>query len=141
VTCTACPHEAHYPHPCSACAAQNTSCAQAIRIVGGDGDHVARGEIEMATGIEQRPCCMCRSFEQDRPKLIRHLLRNKLTPDENGVFRTPIAKDIPGRKSLVIDPRTYGWCRRDTIVVDMLATCPAWTLVRTTSELESRIKS
>lgn len=141
MTCSACPHEAHYPHPCSACAAQNTSCAQAIRIVGGDGDREARGQIEMATGMEPKPCCMCRSFEQDQPKLIRHLLRNRLIANPDGTFTTPIAKDFPGRKPMTIDPKTYGWCRRDTIPVDILATCPAWTLVRTTSELESRIKS
>lgn len=141
MTCPECPHESHFPGPCAGCAAQNTTCAQGIKITGGDGTTEARGQIEMATGVEQRPCCLCRSFEMDRPKLIRHLLRHKLTPNEDGTFTTPIVKDFPGRKSMVIDPKTYGWCRRDTIPVDMLATCPAFQPVRTSSELESRIKS
>ena len=140
-TCSECSHTDHYPKPCTQCAALNTSCAQGIKITGGDGTYTAKGQIEMATGIETRPCCICRSFEKDEPKLIQHLLRNKLTPREDGTFVTPIAKDIPGRKSMVIDPKTYGWCRRDTIPVDMLATCPSFRPVRTSSELESRIKS
>lgn len=140
-TCPECPHEQHFPNPCSACAAQNSTCVQSVQITGGDGVRTARGAIEMATGFEQRPCLICRHFEKDEQKLIRHLLRNKLTPDENGIFLTPIAKDFPGRKSMKIDPKTYGWCRLDTIVTDMLATCSSFSPARTSSELQSRIKS
>ena len=146
MTCPECPHEAHFPGPCAGCATLNTTCIQGVTPTGVHYDErkntvEARGQIEMATGVEERPCCLCRSFEMDRPKLIRHLLRHKLTPNEDGTFTTPIVKDFPGRKSMVIDPKTYGWCRRDTIPVDMLATCAAFRPVRTSSELESRIKS
>lgn len=94
----------------------------------------------MASGMEPRPCMMCRNFEHDSAKLTRHLLAMGLEVDENGVFTTPIAKDIPGRKSLKLDPKSFGYCHNDGVVVDILATCPNWTPVRTASELESRIK-
>jgi hypothetical protein len=136
--CTGCRHEDHLPGPCAVCAATNNACG-GIKITGGDGDSVATGQIEMASGLEQHPCLMCISFEKDRDRLVRHLLRHKLTPEPDGTFVTPIAKDFPGRKSLRIDPRSYGWCRRDTIIVDMLATCPAWRLATSKSELASRI--
>lgn len=116
----------------------NTACG-GIQITGGDGKTTATGQIEMAHGLEQHPCLMCVSFEKDTNRLIRHLIRHKLTPQPDGTFVTPIAKDFPGRKSLRIDPRSYGWCRRDTIVVDMLATCPAWRLTMSKSDLASRI--
>lgn len=139
MACTECGHNDHGTGPCPTCAASNSQCWQQIKITGGDGDTRATGQIEMATGLESKPCLMCKSFERDQPKLIRHLLRLKLTPDENGIFTTPIAKDIPGRQSLKLDPRSYGWCRKQTIVVDMLATCPDWTLTRTFDELASRV--
>lgn len=138
MACAGCRHEDHLPGPCAVCAATNNACG-GIKITGGDGDSIATGQIEMAHGLEQRPCLMCKSFEKDRDKLIRHLIRTRLTLLPDGTFETPIAKDIPGRKSLRIDPRSYGWCRRDTIVVDMLATCPAWALATSISELASRI--
>lgn len=141
MACPECAHDDHFPGPCGACALQNRNCVQGIKVVGGDGEQTATGKIEMATGIEQRPCVTCRSFVHDRDKLIRHLLRRGLTPDEDGIFQTPIAKDISGRKSLRLDPRTHGFCQKQTIVVDFLATCPDYRQVRTASELESRIKS
>jgi hypothetical protein len=128
------------PSPCASCGAENSACG-AIQITGGDGTTSASGKIDLASGMEPRPCLHCVSFEKDEPKLIRHLLRHcKLAPDENGVFTTPIAKDFPGRRSMQIDPKSHGWCRRDTIVVDMLATCSNWKGVRTISEFASRIK-
>lgn len=140
MACAGCGHEDHAPNPCAACSAANTTCWQGIKITGGDGDRSASGQIELAHGLEERPCLSCRSFEKDTPRLIRHLLRHKLTPDENGIFTTPIAKDFPGRVSMRIDPRSSGFCRRDAIVVDMLATCPEYKSVRTVSEFESRIR-
>lgn len=119
----------------------NTACGGItdIKVTATDSAVKATGQIEMAHGLEQHPCLMCVSFEKDTNRLIRHLIRHKLTPQEDGTFVTPIAKDFPGRKSLRIDPRSYGWCRRDTIVVDMLATCPAWRLTMSKSDLASRI--
>ena len=140
MSCAGCNHEDHAPNPCSACSAANTTCWQGIKITGGDGDRTAHGQIELANGMEERPCLTCTSFEKDTSRVIRHLLRHKLIADENGIFTTPIAKDFPGRISLKIDPRTVGFCRRDTIIVDMLATCSAYRCVRTASEFESRIR-
>lgn len=98
------------------------------------GDEYARGDIELATGTEQRPCFMCRSFEKDERKLTEHLIAKGLEAGPDGKFITPIAKDIPGRKSLKIAPRDYGWCRKDTMPVDMLATCDKWQQKRTSND-------
>ena len=99
---------------------------QPITGIEGDGDVNARGRIELATGTEKNPCFSCKSFEQDERRLIEYLQRRGLEPDKRGHFRTPIAKDFPGRKSMVIDPKSFGWCRRDSLVTDMLATCEGW---------------
>lgn len=83
---------------------------------------------------------MCRSFENtDKRKLVEHLLSKGLKPNEQGKFETPIAKDFVGRKSLAIDPKTCGYCRRDGIVVDMLATCENWRPTRTLAEFQRRM--
>jgi hypothetical protein len=111
-----------------------------IEIVGGDGEHSAVGQIEMATGHEERPCMICRSWEKDEKRLIGHLIHIGLEPRPDGKFVTPIVKDIPGRKSLIIDPKSWGFCRRQTIPTDCLATCEDFVAVRTTGELASRIK-
>lgn len=139
--CAGCGHDAHAPQPCTACALTNTTCYTGIDITGGDGDRAAAGEIELATGLEPRPCLYCTAFERDVAKLRNHLLARGLTPDAAGCFDTPIAKDFVGRKSMKIDPRSYGFCRRQQIPVDMLATCDEWTPVQTSTEFESRIKS
>jgi hypothetical protein len=138
--CPGCGHDAHAPQPCTACALLNTTCWTGIEIVGGDGDKEGRGEIELASGLEARPCLHCTAFEKDEKKLRDHLIASGLQMDAQGRFLTPIAKDFKGRKSLAIDPRSYGFCRADQMPVDMLATCEKWTPVRTSSEFESRIK-
>jgi len=111
-----------------------------ITVVGGDGEHDAAGRIELATGTEKHPCMMCRSYEHDRKRLVDHLLANGLKPMPDGSFETPIVGDFKGRKSLRIHPDQYGYCRRFTMPVDMLATCPDWVQVRTASEMASRIR-
>lgn len=139
MNCAGCGHVAHMPDPCASCGAENNACG-GIQITGGDGTTSASGKIELASGMEPRPCLHCVAFEQDKSRLIRHLLRNKLVPDENGIFTTPIVQDFNDRTSMKIDPKTFGWCRNQTMVVDMLATCPSWRGVRTISEFASRIK-
>jgi len=110
-----------------------------IKNIVGD-DNAATGQVEMATGLEQRPCIVCRSWEKDTKRLIEHFLANGLKPRPDGTFVTPIAQDIPGRKSMVINPPDWGYCKRELRPTDGLATCDAWTPVRTASELQSRIK-
>lgn len=106
----------------------------------GDGTNYARGNVELARGVESKPCMSCRSWEKDERRLIEHLLRRGLKVQEDGTFVTPIAKDIPGRKSLVIDPKSWGYCRRDSMPTDMLATCENFRPVRTREELLSRVR-
>lgn len=138
--CTLCGHTGHPGDPCAQCAREGQTCWQPVLVTGGDGEGAAKGTIEMATGFEERPCMMCRSFEQDNKKLIQHLLARGLKMEADGSFTTPIANDIPGRKSLRIDPRSYGYCRKETMPVDMLATCESWSPVKTREELLSRIR-
>ena len=112
---------------------------QSIKPVSGDGENTARGEIELVRGNEPHPCMMCRSWEKDTPKLVQHLKAHGLEQMPDGTFQTPIAKDIPGRKSLVIDPNSWGFCRLECRPTDMLATCENFVQVRLNHELASRI--
>lgn len=112
-----------------------------IRIVGGDGEEAARGRIEMATGIEERPCAMCRHWENVGAKrVIEHFLSRGLTLLPDGRFETPIAKDFPGRKSLKLDPTQFGFCRVDLMPTDQLSTCEAWSPTRTKAEFQDRMR-
>jgi hypothetical protein len=112
-----------------------------IELVGGDGQQDAAGRVELATGQEERPCLMCRSWENvDKKRLIEHILSKGLKPNERGNFETPIAKDFKGRKSLELDPNQSGYCRRDGIVTDMLATCENWKPTRTIAEFQQRMR-
>jgi hypothetical protein len=112
-----------------------------ITVVGGDGERDAAGVIELASGTESRPCCMCRSWENvEKNRLIEHILSKGLKPNERGNFETPIAKDIPGRKSLELNPEVSGMCRRDVIVTDMLATCENWAPTKTLAEFQNRMR-
>jgi hypothetical protein len=142
MSCLSCQHDDHGVGPCPSCTAAGAgTCWQPVRIVGGDGDREAAGRIEMATGTEVNPCMICRSFEKDNRRLIQHFKAKGLTAAADGSFETPIAKDFAGRKSLKIFPDAWGFCRRNSYPVDMLATCPDFQQVRTNSELESRIKT
>lgn len=107
-------------------------------VVGGEG--YARGDIELVKGTEERPCMMCKSWEKDEKRLIEHLLAHGLEPRPDGKFVTPIAKDFPGRQSLTIDPRSWGFCRFESRPTDCLATCPAWQPVVKAEDLASRIR-
>lgn len=100
----------------------------------------AEGVVEMATTAEPHPCMLCRAFEKDERRLVNHLIASGLRPEPDGTFETPIAKDFKGRNSLKIHPASWGFCRKHTHPVDMMATCPDFQVVRTASELASRIK-
>jgi hypothetical protein len=138
-----CPNCGHPPHdgPCTLCAAENNTCWQAIRLTGGDGDRDAAGLIDMATTMEPHPCFACKSWEHtDTGRIIKHLASKGLKMGPDGKFETPIAKDFPGRVSLKIDPTTNGYCRRDCIITDALATCENWSPTRTISEFQQRMR-
>ena len=141
MSCPDCGHGDHGTAPCQACALAGTgTCWQRSVITGGDGVRTAESRIDLATGKEENPCFLCRSFEKSDRRLIEYFRSRGLTPLPDGSYETPIAKDFKGRKSLRIHPQNYGWCRRDAIATDILATCTAFQQVRTASEMESRIK-
>lgn len=111
-----------------------------IIIAGGDGDTYARGNVQLAQGTETRPCCVCRSWEKDKNKIIKHFHSKKLRLMPDGCFETPIALDFPGRQSMRLNPNDFGWCRKDGMPTGDLATCENFTMVQTAAELASRIK-
>jgi hypothetical protein len=141
MACADCGHGDHGTSPCQTCAlAGQGTCWQRSIITGGDGVRTAASRIDLATGKEENPCFLCRSFEKSDRRLREYFASRGLTPLPDGSYETPIAKDFKGRKSLRIHPQNYGWCRRDAIATDILATCLNFTQVRTASEMESRIK-
>ncbi len=140
MSCQACNHDDHTPNPCPTCAANNTTCWQKPIITGGDGETVANSRIQLASGTEQRPCMLCRSFENPgQNRVAEYCLARGLKVREDGTFDTPIAKDFPGRKSLVLDPANYGFCRKDTILTDRLATCARWRMTKFVTELQQKL--
>jgi hypothetical protein len=141
MSCPACNHADHGNGPCAECTAAGTgTCWQRIRIVGGDGDQAAHGVVEMATGKEVRPCVMCRKWELvNTHRMVEHFLAHGLEAQPDGTFKTPIAKDYPGRKSLVLDPKNFGFCRADLIPVEAQATCGAWVPTKRLGELQDRL--
>jgi hypothetical protein len=141
VSCAACDHADHLPGPCADCATANTTCWQSIKLAGGDGDRTATGDIEMATGLETRPCATCRHWDGvDKQRIVRHFMSRGLEPQSDGTFKTPIAKDFPGRRSLVLDPRNFGYCRKDTICTDALATCEKWQPTQNLADFQRRMR-
>lgn len=139
--CAACGHENHGAAPCISCTQQQAgTCWQAIRIVGGDGEQTATGLIDLATGKETRPCLMCRKWENvATTRVVEYFLARGLEPQPDGTFKTPIVKDYPGRRSLVLDPKNFGFCRRDLIPTDAQATCDEWVPTKRLSEFQDRM--
>lgn len=83
---------------------------------------------------------MCRRWmHAGSDKVIEHLLARGLEAQPDGKFKTPIAKDIPGRKSLVLDPKNYGFCDRDQILTESLATCPNWVPTKRLTDFQRRM--
>jgi hypothetical protein len=101
------------------------------------GENYARGVVEPVTGLEERPCLTCKSFEQpDLNRVIKHLnASGSVEMREDGKFEPkhiaearraglPVKPD--GGNPMILDPHNLGWCRRDAQLTDLLATCPAW---------------
>jgi hypothetical protein len=107
-----------------------------VNIVGGDGDQYARGLVQPTTGIETRPCMVCRSFEKPGlDKMLRHFLSYGCTVLPDGRVQSPRPKAAKQGAGLKIDPKDFGFCRRQGIAVDMGATCTDWEQKRTRSEM------
>jgi predicted Zn-ribbon and HTH transcriptional regulator len=131
-----------------------------VRVLGGDGDAYARGLVQPTTVTETKPCFLCRSFEKpELSKILQHMLSRgcialpdgrvqsdrprrcrgcgcTIDPMEAQKDRCPTcgSGDLEG-KPLVIDPRNYGWCRKDTVPTELDATCPEWVQKRIRSEM------
>ena len=112
-----------------------------IAITGGDGDTSAKGKIDLATTAETRPCYACKNWDDDRPKLMRHFASRGMYPDpHDGLIRTPIMKDFPERQSMTINPKTFGFCLRDSIPTDDEATCENWQPTKSIEDLRRRLR-
>jgi len=98
-----------------------------------------KGLITPAVGTEPRPCYLCRSWEKDKQKLIQFFVSRGFVADSEGIFETPIVRDFKGRRSIRVDPRNWGYCRRECIPTEMNATCPDWELAQHRSELMGKI--
>jgi len=99
-----------------------------------------KGIIVPATGLETNPCNLCRSFESDDRKLRQYWKSHGLTPDAEGYYVTPIAKEIAGRKSMRVHPRDYGYCRRFGYTTGRNATCEDFAVTQTRAELALKIR-
>ena|SRR3990167_2578349 len=100
-------------------------------------EDAAKGKVQMATGLELKPCFTCRSFEDPGlDKMVQHLGAHGLELQTDGTFKTPIAKEIPGRQSLTLDPKDFGFCRLEVHPVDRLATCPSYVAVKRLSDFQ-----
>jgi len=139
MNCTLCGHPDHGTGPCHQCVETGT-CWQAIKITGGDGEQSASGLVEMATGKEVQPCLLCRKWESvETKRVIEYFMSKGLEAQPDGRFVTPIVKDYPGRKSLTLDPRNFGFCRRELIPTDAQATCSGWIPTKHLSDFQQRM--
>jgi hypothetical protein len=102
-------------------------------------DEGPKGVIQTSSGLETKPCMLCKSFAKDTRKFIQHCKSHGLVPDADGNFETPIAKEIEGRTSLRMHPRDYGFCNRHCGVVHMNATCDDFAMTTTREELKLKI--
>jgi hypothetical protein len=128
----------------------DTGWKRPTNVVGGEG--FAAGTIELPRGTTPRPCFACRFWDHvELPKMISYLKSRGLEQRPDGKLVTPIVKDFPRsvepnaqvpikpRESMVLDPTVLGFCRKDTIPTDMLATCEEWDAVKTSSEMQRRL--
>ena len=118
---------------------ETTSYGGTPQIVRDPSDGQLKGLVQIAQGTEPEPCYLCRSFEKDNRKLIQHFVAHGLKPDENGLFETPLAQEVKGRRSLKIDPNDYGYCRKNCYTTAMTSHCPSWRLTKFREEMMRKI--
>jgi hypothetical protein len=141
VNCSICQHPEHGDGPCTTCATSNGTCWQRIQVVGGDGDQSAVGKIQMATGVETRPCMTCSKWDNVGPKrMSEYFLSKGLELDADGKFITPIVKDFNDRTSMRLNPHDYGFCKRDLIPTDLQSTCDGWSPTKSLVELQRKLR-
>lgn len=99
-----------------------------------------KGLIQPATGMEEKPCFTCRSWDKDTRKLMQFLNSRGLKADADGNYETPIVNDFKdGRRSIKVNPRDWGYCRNGCMPTHMNATCDVWVPVVSRSELQGKI--
>lgn len=109
-----------------------------ITIVEGDGTTYAKGLVEPTKVTQAHPCFMCRSFDEvELGKMIQHLTSTGGAVLPDGRVQAPRPKDIKG-EGMILDPRDMGFCRKDSIATDKLATCGRWEQKRTFADFRSR---
>lgn len=101
------------------------------------------GAVDMVSGLEAQPCYMCKSFDDVGPeRLIEYIIHKGFRPRPDGKFESPIQDDFKNEKraNLTIDPKGCGMCKRTPgMVIEGLATCEAWSPVKTISEFQQRM--
>jgi hypothetical protein len=98
-----------------------------------------KGVIQTTSGLETKPCMLCKSFAKDTRKLIQHFNSQGLKPDKDGFFETPLAQEVKGRTSLRVHPRDYGFCNRNCYVTHMNGTCEDFAVIQTRAELALKV--
>lgn len=92
------------------------------------GNTQAHALVEPITGLQQRPCNMCRSWEKNDAR-IRELVKSRkfLTVDPDGTLRHKIDRDVPGRNTQTVNLNDFGYCRFHGQLAQQLHSCEAWT--------------
>jgi len=103
------------------------------------GNEAAKGVVDLATGLETNPCFLCKSWEKDERKLVQHFKAHNLIIEPDGTIETPIIKDDPQRRTMKLKIQQMGWCRRDCVPTDDLATCQNFNQVKQKAYMRSRL--
>lgn len=104
------------------------------------GDNYAKSLVKPVTGLEQRPCFMCRSWEKNEKKLRQHIASKRdieVLPD--GTFRHIIDRDVKDRNTKTYNIRDFGFCRFTGMPTQQLASCENWVPTRRLIELQRKL--
>lgn len=87
------------------------------------------GVVQMPSETEAKPCFTCKHWDKDTRKLMQYLHVHGLQPNSNGIYTLQI-KDLPGRKSIEVDPKDWGFCMTLAMPTHMNAgaQCEYWQL-------------
>ena len=111
-----------------------------IVVDSGDGEASAKGHIELAKAYQFKPCMGCKSWEKDERRLIQHMLARGHKPQPDGTFISPIAIDMKDKTPLRVNPKTFGFCRREGSVTDMLASCEKWEATLLIEDMRRKLR-
>lgn len=101
-----------------------------------------KGIIAAPTGIEEKPCFTCKSWDKNREKLIQFLVSKGMRPKPNGCYdMAVIAGDLPGRRQMEVDPKDFGFCQNLCMPTHMMATCEHWKPTLSREDLAGKIVS